>query len=272
MARRAPPHPMGHNRIYLAVLIAVLLVAGVALLLQLVPDTSSAAVRTGVQHVVGRLPCTEAGEDDGEGAFQDVWDAGGDLPPIPAVPYAAVHVVSSSGEDAAGGVGARLLTLRGLDASFAPVREVLALTGTTPARASRAFRVVHGAEVSGPHANVGEVSVRGDGELLALVRPTLRASFAARLVVPLAHAGTISGWGARVNRVARVGMPRAALFALRLNGTPLDVGGEWSGASGGAVPQAVPVREGDVVSVSVQSGAGGMDVSAWFDVDLQRVD
>lgn len=272
MAKRAPPR----TRTALLVVLAVLVLALLALLLRATRDAPlAAAARDGSVHVAGRLPCTQADDEGAEGAYQDVWDAGGELPGIPATPFTDLVVLSGSEEDAEDGRGARLAELRGLDASFAPTREVVRLRGSTPVRVARAFRVVHSVELSGfgEGSNVGDVEVRGDGALLALVRAGQRASHAARYVVPLAHSGSITRWGARVNRVARVGMPRSALFALRLNGTPLDVVGEWSGGGGGGggKPAAFPVREGDVVSVSVQSGAHGMDVSAWFDLQLAPV-
>ena len=68
---------------------------------------------------------------------EDVWQGGLDYPFSAAAE--TLSVASTSDQDAAGGTGCATLEIFGLDDDYAPISEVVALTGTTPVISTKLF-------------------------------------------------------------------------------------------------------------------------------------
>lgn len=64
------------------------------------------------------------------GVTSDLWSDGGIL--VPQTTAQTLRIVSSSADDTAGGTGARLIQVRGLDANFDQQSELVILDGLTP--------------------------------------------------------------------------------------------------------------------------------------------
>lgn len=222
---------------------------------------------------------------------EDVWDAGGDLPPLPPTP-APLSVSSSSPLDGAGGPGATTIMLRGVGwlagaapgGPLLPIAESLLLAGTTPVATRNLFLGVNSAEVAAAGAqgmNVGTLqgSTSGAAPLLAFrVPPTLSSSLAARYVVPDGFAAFVTGWRAGLNQPSDA---RSVIFTLW--SSSLDDGAKtivhWTAVQAGgtsaadiafsSAPIRIPPRS--VLTVTASASAPGSDVYCTVDMLLRAL-
>ena len=94
------------------------------------------SLRTGISQVnkFGKNPDIDSGQTE------DVWGVGGTWAPPTAA--GTVAIVSSSADDTAAGIGARTLTVTGLNGSYVEVEETVTLNGTTPVNTANSYFIV----------------------------------------------------------------------------------------------------------------------------------
>ena len=95
---------------------------------------------------------------------EDVWSVGGLYPWMTAA--TSLEVVSTSTSDAAAGVGARTITIFGLDINYVEVNQTITLNGTTPVAVPlQLFRINSILIMSAgtTKVNVGDINVRDSG-------------------------------------------------------------------------------------------------------------
>lgn len=110
--------------------------------------------------------------------YETLWDYGGSY----AYPSSALALsaVSSSASDT------MPVLIRGLDANYWPIEEVVTLNGTSAVTTSKAFlRVNQAVILSG--ANVGNITITNDGTVLAYISIDKGLTQACHYTVPVGH-------------------------------------------------------------------------------------
>lgn len=121
-------------------------------------------------------------------SFETVWDAGGDF--IYPTAGEAWEIVSSSANDALGGIGAEKVLIRGLNDAFVEISEIVDMNGTTPILTTITdwFRI-YGIIVilsGSSQFNEGTITLRvsGGGDIRSQIQPTMSTSFSGLFTVP----------------------------------------------------------------------------------------
>ena len=94
---------------------------------------------------------------------EDVWETGGVYTGFPTGSAETLELLSSSTDDAAAGIGARTVTLFGLDGDYNNLSETITLNGTTGVNSTGNFLRVHTmfvATAGSNDFNVGTITVR----------------------------------------------------------------------------------------------------------------
>lgn len=92
---------------------------------------------------------------------EDVWSVGGVYPWMTAA--TALEVVSTSASDAAAGVGARTITIFGLDTNYVEVNQTITLNGLTPVAVPTSLFRINSALImsaGSSKVNVGDINIR----------------------------------------------------------------------------------------------------------------
>lgn len=149
------------------------------------------AVGLGLVPGVRRVTALGNNPDIDQGTLpEDVWSVGGVYPWMTA--STSLEVVSTSASDAAAGVGARTVTIFGLDANYVEVNQTITLNGTTAvAVPTQLFRINSVLIMSAgtTKVNVGDINVRdaGGGTIRAQVPIGYGISRQAVYTVPAGH-------------------------------------------------------------------------------------
>lgn len=120
------------------------------------------AVGLGLVSGVRRVTALGNNPDIDQGTLpEDVWSVGGVYPWMTAA--TALEVVSTSASDSSAGVGARTVTIFGLDANYVEVTQTVTLNGTTPVTVpTNLFRINSALIMSAgsTKVNVGNIHIR----------------------------------------------------------------------------------------------------------------
>lgn len=164
-------------------------------------------------------------------AAGDIWDGGGDYTGWPAgVPPETFEAVSTSGNDALGGAGARTVTVWYLDDQFKaydddgdPLVASISLNGTTPAQTLQTGMRILAAWVSSAGSggtNAGDITLRWSttsSVVFAVVKAGAGAAQVGAFTVPAGYTGYLKRYSAQVEDATGA---RAALeFKLHHWGT-----------------------------------------------------
>lgn len=149
------------------------------------------AVGLGLVPGVRRVTALGNNPDVDQGTLpEDVWSVGGIYPWMTGA--TSLEVVSTSASDAAAGVGARTITIFGLDINYVEVNQTITLNGTTAVVVpTQIFRINSVLIMSAgtTKVNVGDINVRdsGGGTVRAQVPAGYGISRQAIYTVPVAH-------------------------------------------------------------------------------------
>jgi hypothetical protein len=124
------------------------------------------------------------------GAMEDLWEVGGtrveDYTPV------VISSVSTSADDAAGGTGAQMIRIDGLDANGDAITEMVMMNGLTPVLTTQVFSFVLRTLVilSGSSGNaIGNITSSAGGNDQALILPSYNYSSGAFYRVPRGYTG-----------------------------------------------------------------------------------
>lgn len=120
------------------------------------------AVGLGLVPGVRRVTALGNNPDIDQGTLpEDVWSVGGAYPWMTAA--TALEVVSTSASDAAAGVGARTITIFGLDINYIEVNQAITLNGTTAVTVPTSLFRINSALITSAGSNkvnVGDINIR----------------------------------------------------------------------------------------------------------------
>lgn len=138
------------------------------------------------------------------GSRAAVWDQAGTY--TFASSREKLNVVSSSGNDAAAGTGAKTITIYGLDSAFQEVVETISLNGLVTVTTSKFFYRINFVEVAtagAGAANAGNITITGatSGLTLGYILAGVNTSRAAILTVPLGQYWNLTGLSASIGRI-----------------------------------------------------------------------
>lgn len=158
---------------------------------------------------------------DVDGAGETLWAPGGTW--IPMTQAQPLSFVSDDADDDVGGVGARRLSVQGLDQDFDPIEEVIDLAGLAPVQTTLSYRrlnsvkVIAAGTVSPPSSNVGSVTATAtvDGTPQGLLFPGAGSLLSSVFTVPRANRAWLLGAAASIRRVNATGGAQAT-FRLRI--------------------------------------------------------
>ena len=124
------------------------------------------------------------------GTEEDLWEVGGtrveDYTPV------VISSVSTSADDAAGGTGAQMIRIDGLDANGDAINEMVMMNGLTPVLTTQVFSFVLLTVVilSGSSGNaIGSIASSAGGNDQALILPSFNHSSGAFYRVPRGYTG-----------------------------------------------------------------------------------
>lgn len=214
--------------------------------------------------------------------FEEVWEGTGPYLGFNATDAEIIEVFSSSALDTAAGTGARILGLRGLDADFNEVVELIPLMGVTPQNSVNEYIRVFRARImtagSGGE-NVGQVTVRQSvttANVFAQMLPGFNQTSNATYTVPAGKVGFLTNLmcsmdaqssGAENNSVCRL--------AWRAPGSTFQVKDQFAiislGASGGSrfypIPKG-PIAPRSDIAMLAMSNRSGTRIYASMDIVL----
>lgn len=178
---------------------------------------------------------------------EDVWGEGGAYPFQSAV--VSLEILSDNAADASAGVGARTISVAGLDANYLTQKETVTMNGVTPVVLANQYLRILRIEVvtSGTdESNTGKITLRvpGPGDILAVITAQEGRSLMAIYTIPADFKmGYIVAVSAGVQEAAGSGSAKV-LFQLREAGkswiTGLVRNVNESGPEGLIVPPAWP--------------------------------
>lgn len=120
------------------------------------------AVGLGLVPGVRRVTALGANPDIDQGTLpEDVWSVGGVYPWMTAA--TSLEVVSTSASDSSAGVGARTVTIFGLDANYVEVNQTITLNGTTPVVVPTQLLRINSVLImsaGSTKVNVGDINIR----------------------------------------------------------------------------------------------------------------
>lgn len=113
----------------------------------------------------GYLPVNKFGTNgDIDVGTEDIWEVGGTwTPPTSA---GTVALVSTSASDTSAGVGARTITVNGLNGSYEDTTETVILNGTTPVNTVNSYMIIHRilvATAGSSSTAVGDITATSNG-------------------------------------------------------------------------------------------------------------
>ena len=159
--------------------------------------------------------------------WETVWPTGGMYPwPVTA----GIIVVSRrSGSDSAAGIGAQEIEVRGLDANWVSINEIVTMNGTTPVQtANQYIRVnrIRSVAVGSNEANVGTISAVHPVEgVLQTIEPNYNSSRAAIMSTPADYNIGVLGYYASLFAPSQVTLANVLFLAHREN-QPYQILGE----------------------------------------------
>lgn len=178
-------------------------------------DVSTGKIK-GVRHL---YKFGENADIDSNSLPETVWPPGGLwVPPT----QARVHSIESdSADDALTGIGARTVTVAGLDQNFDEISEVVEMDGTNPVFTAKDYRRINRLRVATAGAsqvNEGLITATAltDATVSATIPATLGSTSSAIFTVPRGHKAWLLGVDASIRRVAN---PSGAQATCRLMGT-----------------------------------------------------
>lgn len=117
-------------------------------------------------------------------SYEHIWQASQLWTPLPAA--TTLEVASSSAADAAGGDGATMLMIQGLDADYLEIEEVVVLTGMTPAVTTQEFLFVNRAFIVAATGNLdtnaGDLYIADDSTAWTLGEPDTAAAIQVKIL------------------------------------------------------------------------------------------
>lgn len=123
------------------------------------------AVGLGLVDGVRRVAALGTNADVDQGTLpEDVWSVGGVYPWMTVA--TSLEVLSTSASDAAAGVGARTITIFGLDINYVEINQTITLNGITPVAIPTAiFRInlILIMSAGSSKVNVGDINIRDAG-------------------------------------------------------------------------------------------------------------
>ena len=198
---------------------------------------------------------------------EDIWDGGG-IWVAPTV--ARLHnIVSSSGSDAAAGVGAQTIRVAGLVSWTAgEVTEDITLNGVTNVPTVNAYVIIHRLEVltyggSGPNVGVITATAQTDATVTAQINATQGQTQMAIYGVPFSHDLYLLHWDASVDLASAANVDVSLLF----NPTPQSGTGYLAKAVLGLRNNGTSAMELGYAIPRKFAGPGIMKVQAVVSVD-----
>ena len=185
-----------------------------------------------VLHIFGRNPDIAPADN-----FAPVWSGGNatDYPGFNATAAETVEIFSDNAADTAAGTGARTVVFEGLDSSYNPVSEVVALNGTTPVDTVNTYlrwATTFVASAGANGRNVGNIIARQKltpANVFCHILPESNRALAAVHTVP---AGKVYYANSRFATLAKKGNASSEVQVLaRLPGLVFQVF-EWYSVSG----------------------------------------
>ena len=127
---------------------------------------------------------------DINGNYETIWPLGGIYPTIGGSAV-QLTISSSSGDDNSTGIGARSLTIQGLDVDYNQISETVDLDGTNSINTSREYIAVNRAfvETGGTSEQVGNISVLSGSANLAYIDSSYRQTMQSHYTIPANHTG-----------------------------------------------------------------------------------
>lgn len=164
-------------------------------------------------------------EDVDTGTAEDVCNSGGTYAGLPISTTQTIQIFSSSTSDTSAGVGARTISISGLQSTSATdyTEETLTLNGTTPVVSVNSWYRVNRVwvETAGSTgSNVGQITVRHStttANVFALMQIGLNQSTIGAYTIPFDTIGYLSS--IRVSLVRSSGSPGSGTLTLRIRDT-----------------------------------------------------
>jgi len=105
------------------------------------------------------------------GDFETLWTLGGTYPTDQIATANALHISSSANEDTVEGVGARTITIEGLDANYNVVTETLSMQGKIAVSSSNSFIAINKAFIAtgGAAEQSGSIRINASGSATNIV-------------------------------------------------------------------------------------------------------
>lgn len=210
--------------------------------------------------------------------FETLWNGGGIYTGFDAIEAQTVDVSSSSTDDNATGIGARIITLYGLDADFKEINETITLNGTIAVTSQKLFircdrAKVNSAGSAGSNQGVINISQSTSGIVFAAVPELYNSTMIAAYTIP-------AGKTAYVRKLFATfaGGKKAAYSNLKIlirpYGEVFQVNGEASLHSEGSsslgrdIEYSIKIAEKSDVHIIADTSEIGISVAAAFDMLL----
>lgn len=175
---------------------------------------SLSAIAFGLDPRFRRVTASGNNADVDTGAQEDVWTGGGMYPWLTAATN--LELVSTSASDAAAGVGARTVTITGLNIDYNEITATVTLNGLTAVPVGTAFFRINSVVVASAgttKTNVGDVTLRdlGAGTTRAVISAGFGVNRQSQYTVPAGYTLNIYHFILCINRPTSV---RDATFGL----------------------------------------------------------
>tara|TARA_R110000851_G_scaffold320055_2_gene484734 strand:+ start:408 stop:1184 length:777 start_codon:yes stop_codon:yes gene_type:complete len=135
--------------------------------------------------------------------YETMWN-GGDVYPTIGATGRLLHISSSANQDATGSIGARTLTVEGLDVNYNTVTETIPLTGKALTTSTNSYIALNDAFIAtgGTAEQSGSISISLSGSsILGYVDSVYKQSMQAHYTVPANHTAYLQSVNCSVNQV-----------------------------------------------------------------------
>ena len=134
--------------------------------------------------------------------YETMWNGGGVYPTIGATGR-LLHISSSANQDATGSIGARTLTVEGLDVNYNTVTKTIPLTGKALTTSTNTYIALNDAFIAtgGTAEQSGSISISLSGSsILGYVDSVYKQSMQAHYTVPANHTAYLQSVNCSVNQ------------------------------------------------------------------------
>jgi len=214
-------------------------------------------------------------KDIDDATFEDIWDGDGTWLQIGL--GSTLKLVSKSTKDSVGGVGARIVTIKGLDSSFNLAQETDTLKGTDSVNTQNKYIMVYRMfiETAGDTAgNADTVKVAVRGTTMAMILPLNNQTLMSIYQIPAGKTGYLVSYYGTVNKstgaaaivdVKLVAKPFGGVFQIKnFHGTNTDATSEFDHDFNCPVT----LNEKTIVKMQALSSRAGTDVGSGFNIIL----